>query len=288
MPIRLFIAAAAGLALFAGMRPAYPPAASGAAADSTAYALVWSDEFNNNGTPDPAKWDYERGFIRNREPQWYRPENAWCKDGMLVIEARKEKYRNPQYDAASKDWRLNREYAEYTSACLITKGKYEFRYGKVVMRAKIDVRQGMWPAFWMLGSNRGPVYWPACGEVDIMEFYRGNLLANLAWEGNKGAAWSERKWPVAQWGGERWAADFHEWVLEWDQNKMVISVDGQVLNTTDLANTVNHKEGNNPFRENFYLLLNLALGQNGEEIPDAHIPARMLVDYVRVYQQPGA
>lgn len=288
MPIRFFIAAAAGLVLFAGARPAYSPAASGAVADSTAYTLVWSDEFNNNGTPDPAKWDYERGFIRNREPQWYRPENAWCKDGMLVIEARKEKYRNPQYDAASKDWRLNREYAEYTSACLITKGKYEFRYGKVVMRAKIDIRQGMWPAFWMLGSNRGPVYWPACGEVDIMEFYRGNLLANLAWEGNKGAAWSERKWPVAQWGGERWAADFHEWVLEWDQNKMVISVDGQVLNTTNLANTVNHKQGNNPFHDNFYLLLNLALGQNGEEIPDAHIPARMLVDYVRVYQQPGA
>lgn len=267
---------------------AVPPAGKAPAADSTAYTLVWSDEFNSNGTPDPSKWGYERGFERNREPQWYQPDNAWCENGMLIIEARKERHKNPQYDSSSKDWKRNREYAEYTSSSLTTKGKFSFRYGKVVMRAKIDVRKGMWPAFWMLGATPGRMRWPACGEVDIMEFYRGNLLANFAWEDSAGTAWDESKWPVAAWGGEKWAEDFHEWVLVWNENKMVISVDGRELNSADFRKTINARQGNNPFHENFYLLLNLALGQNGEEIPDAHIPARMLVDYVRVYQQPGA
>ena len=280
--IRLcFTIAAAGMVFSqATPSPGLPPAT-----DSTAYQLVWADEFNTDGRPDPAKWDYEHGFVRNREPQWYQPENASCKNGLLIIEARREKHKNPGYEAGSTDWRRNREYAEYTSSCLITKGKYDFRYGKVVMRAKIDVRKGMWPAFWMLGSNRGPMHWPACGEVDIMEFYRGHLLANACWEGSKEPAWDMQQWPVDKWGGETWAAAFHEWVLEWNEQQMVISVDGLELNTIDLTQTTNQKQGNNPFHENFYLLLNVALGQSGEEIPDSHLPSQMLVDYVRVFQK---
>lgn len=254
-------------------------------ADTSGYKMVWHDEFNANGAPDPAKWDYERGFVRNREPQWYQPQNAECRNGLLVIEARKEKVKNTNYDPSSSAWQRNREYAEYTSACLITKGKFDFKYGRVEMRAKIDVRKGMWPAFWMLGANRGAGGWPACGEVDIMEFYRGDLLANWCWEGDNKVDWNTGKFPVAPWGGEKWAENFHEWVLEWNEQKMDILLDGKVINSQDLGKTINHKKGNNPFRENFFLLVNLALGQGGEEIPDAHIPAQLLVDYIRVYQR---
>ena len=254
-------------------------------ADTSGYKMTWNDEFNTDGAPDPAKWDYERGFVRNNEPQWYQPGNAVCRNGLLVIEARKEKVKNTDYDPSSKAWQRNREYAEYTSTSMITKGKFDFKYGRVVMRAKIDVRKGMWPAFWMLGSSRGAGGWPACGEVDIMEFYRGNLLANWAWEGNGQVAWNTGKFPVAAWGGEQWAKEFHEWALEWDEHKMTILLDGKEINSQDLSKTINYKKGDNPFRSNHYLLVNLALGQGGEEIPDSHIPAQLLVDYIRVYQK---
>ncbi len=248
------------------------------------YRLVWSDEFNYVGQPDSTKWDYERGFIRNKEPQWYQPENAHCDGQYLIIEARKERKKNPKYDPLSADWRSNREYAEYTSACLITLGKFEFTYGKVVMRAKIDIRKAMWPAFWMLGKNRGPVKWPACGEVDIMEFYRGNLLGNWFWEGQHGAHINDVKIPVLARWGQDWANAFHECVLEWDKSTMRISVDGEQINVMDLSKTINYSTKENPYHKPFYLLLNIALGQGGEEIPDENLPASMLVDYVRVYQ----
>lgn len=249
------------------------------------YQLAWHDEFDTDGRPDGQKWDYEVGFIRNREPQWYQPENAYCKNGFLVIEAKKQRKKNPDYDPASDNWIYNREYSEYTSACLITKNKYDFKFGKVLMRAKIDVRKGQWPAFWMLGVNRGPVKWPACGEVDIMEYYRGMLLANAVWEGEKGDKWDDAKWPLDSLGGSDWADEFHVWQLDWDEEKMVISVDGFELNSIDLKETVNHHKGNNPFHENFYLLLNVALGQGSEEIPVEHLPSKFIVDYVRVYQK---
>ncbi|MBE8713572.1 glycoside hydrolase family 16 protein [Sphingobacterium hungaricum] len=254
-------------------------------ADDSNYKLIWQDEFNVDGKPDEQKWDYEHGFVRNNEPQWYQPENAFCKDGFLIIETRKEKKKNPYYDSQHKDYRLNREFAEYTSACLITLGKFDFTYGKVTMRAKIDVKQGLWPAFWMLGTNRSEVNWPACGEVDIMEYYRDYLLANAAWEGEQGTDWDESKFPLATLGGKEWAADFHVWEMVWDENQIVISVDGNLVNEISLTKTVNKKQGDNPFKKPFYLLLNVALGQGGELIPDENIPSKMLVDYVRVYQK---
>src|SRR5215813_4592588 len=84
------------------------------------WKLAWSDEFDRDGRPDPAKWGYETGFVRNQELQWYQPENAWCEKGMLIIEGRHERKKNPNFNP-NGDWRANREYAEYTSACLITK-----------------------------------------------------------------------------------------------------------------------------------------------------------------------
>ncbi|PZP51161.1 MAG: beta-glucanase [Pseudopedobacter saltans] len=245
-----------------------------------AYKLVWNDEFDKDGKPDPSKWAFDNGFIRNQEPQWYQPENAVCKNGFLEITAIKEEKQNPNYDSTSKDWRLNRKTAHYTSSCLITKGIFDFTYGKIFMRGKIDTKQGMWPAFWMLGSNRGPVRWPACGEVDIMEFYRKKLLGNIFWEGGM----KDTKIPLDKLG-EGWSDEFHEWELEWTKDSMIITQDGKLVNSFDISKTINKKMGNNPFHEKMYLVLNLALGQGRESIPDENLPAKFIVDYVRVYQK---
>jgi beta-glucanase (GH16 family) len=251
-----------------------------------AYELVWSDEFDTDGRPDPLNWDYERGFVRNRELQWYRPENARCEDGLLVIEARRERVQNPRYDADSPDWRRNREHAEYTSASLRTKGLHEWTYGRFEMRGRIDVRTGLWPAFWTLGSARE---WPACGEIDIMEFYRGTLLANAAWGSSRRwqAVWDDAKKPLEGLGGPQWAEKFHVWRMDWDEREIRIYVDDQLLNTVDLEKTVNRDdEKSNPFREPHYLILNLAIGgTQGGDPSETGFPARFEVDYVRVYQR---
>src|ERR1022692_4919270 len=165
---------AAGVAFTLAGRPApQDPAAS-----SPAYELVWADEFDRDGAPDPANWTFEHGFVRNQELQWYQPENARVAGGQLVIEGRRERNANPNLDSGSTDWKRQREFAEYTSASLTTRGLHSWQYGRFEMRARIDTRLGRWPAFWTLGISGG---WPRNGEIDIMEFYRGLLLANVAW-----------------------------------------------------------------------------------------------------------
>src|SRR6187402_244492 len=115
------------------------------------YRLVWSDEFNVDGAPDEKNWNYEEGFVRNNENQWYQKENAYCQTGFLVIEAKKESRINPDFVSYNhKDWRKNRDSIKVTSSCLITRGKHSWQYGRFEMRAKIPVGQGMWPAFWTL------------------------------------------------------------------------------------------------------------------------------------------
>jgi beta-glucanase (GH16 family) len=121
------------------------------------YTLVWADEFNKDGAPDSANWNYEKGFVRNEEDQWYQPENAYCKDGYLIIEAKREQKPNPNYVEGSDDWRKNRSQINYTSSCLITRNKHAWQYGRFEMRAKIDVSNGMWPAWWTLGVTKS---WP--------------------------------------------------------------------------------------------------------------------------------
>ena len=138
------------------------------------YVLVWADEFNRDGRPDPNNWVYEHGFERNEELQWYQPENAACKDGVLVIAARRERRPNPQYDPNSNGWRRNRPFIEYTSACIKTVERHSWTFGRFEMRGRIDTRPGMWPAFWTLGSARA---WPGCGEIDIIDIECGVKLA---------------------------------------------------------------------------------------------------------------
>lgn len=248
------------------------------------YTLVWADEFNEAGAPNPENWTYERGFVRNEELQWYRPENATCRDGLLVIEARREQVANPRYREGARSWRRSRQNAEYTSSCLLTRGKHEWRYGRFEIRARVDARPGLWPAIWTLGNARG---WPGCGEIDIMEYYRGMILANVCWLGPRGRpAWDDSHHRLEGFG-EHWADEFHVWQLDWDATSIKLAVDGQVLNETSLANAINaDDEHSQPFHEPHYLLLNLAIGgTQGGDPSETEFPAKFEVDYVRVYQR---
>ena len=248
------------------------------------YELVWADEFSVSGAPDPKNWNYERGFVRNDEHQWYQPENAWIENGHLIIEARKEQKPNPTYVAGATDWKRKRDKIEYTSASMTTRGLHSFKYGRFEMRAKIDVRPGMWPAFWTLGTTGR---WPAGGEIDIMEYYRGMLLANVAWLGDGGkSAWDDSRKPITDFG-PGWADRFHVWRMDWDENEIRLFVDDALLNSTDLKLTVNKDgSGTNGLQQAHYIILNLALGgQNGGDPSGTTYPARFDVDYVRVYQK---
>jgi beta-glucanase (GH16 family) len=249
------------------------------------YKLVWSDEFNKNGAPDPVNWDYEKGFVRNEELQWYQPENAFCKDGKLIIEARKEVKPNPLYAEGSNEWRKKSKNIEYTSACIITRGLQSWQYGRFEMRGKIDISAGLWPAFWTLGLKGR---WPANGEIDVMEYYQGKLLANIASLGtNKKPKWFSNTKSITELGGKKWAAVFHIWRMDWDSEAISLFVDGVLLNKTLLSDLKNEDGLDfHPFKQQHYILFDLAMGgMNGGALNDTKFPNRMEVDYVRVYQK---
>jgi beta-glucanase (GH16 family) len=251
------------------------------------WTLVWSDEFSKDGPPDPQKWGFEQGFVRNQEAEWYQPENASVKDGMLTIEARREHKTNPNYEAGSTDWRKNRPYAEYTSASLTTRGKYSWLYGRWEMRAKIDTRPGLWPAFWTVGTNGE---WPSNGEIDIMEYYHSHLLANAAWGSSRRyvGTWSTVRKPLTEFADPHWSDKFHVWRMDWDPDWIRLYVDNVLMNEIDLSKTIN-PDGTNPFHAPQLLILNLAVGgQSGGDPSQTTFPARYVIDYVRIYQKNSA
>jgi beta-glucanase (GH16 family) len=250
------------------------------------YKLVWSDEFNEDGKPDEHNWIYENGFVRNQELQWYQPDNARCANGMLIIEAHRQRKANPRYQPGSPRWSSSRQYAEYTSCSLMTRRLHSWQFGRFEMRGRIDTRPGLWPAFWTLGSARP---WPGCGEIDIMEYYRGMLLANAAWaaENRWTALWDDCRIPLEQFKDPDWSHKFHVWRMDWDAQTIKLYVDDILLNTVDLTRTFNKDpEGKNPFHEPHYIILNLAIGGTQGGDPSAtQFPAAFEVDYVRVYQK---
>jgi beta-glucanase (GH16 family) len=248
------------------------------------WKLVWHDEFDTNGPPDPANWNYERGFVRNNELQWYQPENAFCTNGLLIIEARLEHKHNPSFVTNSTNWKTSREWIDYTSASITSRRLQEFKYGKFEMRARIDTRLGSWPAFWTLGATSG-LGWPACGEVDIMEFYTGKVLANIGYSLDKKIKWSSVRKPVAELGGDAWSKEFHIWTMEWDERKIDLSLDGKLMNHLDLADADKADQGN-PFHAPVYFILNQAIGGNsGGDPSETKFPVRYEIDWVRVYQR---
>ena len=250
--------------------------------------LKWNDEFNTSGQPDSSKWTYERGFVRNEELQWYQPQNATCKNGCLLIAGKRERIRNPNYNSSSQRWQQNREFAEYTAASLKTQGRWQFQYGRLEVRARVDTSMGSWPAIWTLGVSER---WPLNGEVDIMEFYRvGNsptILANAAWgrSNSGGPVWNTKRIPLANFLSKDrdWPKKFHVWRMDWTADSIKLYLDDELLNAQALRQTLN-PDGKNPFQQPHYLLLNLAIGANGGDPANTRFPISYEVDYVRFYQ----
>jgi beta-glucanase (GH16 family) len=248
------------------------------------WQLAWSDEFDYSGLPDSTKWDYEEGFVRNAEMQYYtreRLENARVENGVLVIEGRKEQIGNPKYKPGSDSWILKRQFGYYTSASLITLNKASWTYGRIEVRARLPHGKGTWPAIWTLGANRTKVKWPTCGEIDIMEFVgkepdwiHGNIhyIENGKHRSNGGKIHTEKPY-----------ADFHIYAIEWFPDRVDFFFDDTKYHTFPIDNAGIGED--NPFRKPHYLLINLALGGSwGGEIDESILPQKYLIDYVRVYQ----
>ena len=250
--------------------------------------LIWNDEFNYTGKPDPRYWTYEKGFVRNNELQWYQPDNANCANGVLLIEGRNQRLPNPNYKENSNNWKLNRQFVEYTSASIKTQGLQEFAFGRLEIRARIDTAAGSWPAIWTLGTQGG---WPLNGEVDIMEFYRvqevPSILANLAWgvSDKGGPVWNTKIFPLSDFTSRdpSWPKKFHVWRMDWNRDSINLYLDDVLLNTGVLKQTLN-PDKSNPFLQGHYLLLNLAIGSNGGAPRETAFPLKYEIDYVRYYK----
>ncbi len=251
------------------------------------WELKWSDEFETEGLPDAAKWNYEEGLVRNEEPQFYtvgRKENARVERGNLVIEGRREEFPNPNYRAGSDNWKEKNPFAPYTSASLTTQGKASWQFGRIEVHAKLPQGKGMWPAIWTLGDDIGKVGWPKCGEIDIMEFVgkepdkiHGTTHFSVDDEHrSKGKALTVDK-PFDA---------FHVYAVEWFPDRIDFFFDGNKFHSFALDES--GVGADNGFRKPHYLLLNLAIGGAwGGEIDDTVLPQKYLIDYVRVYQAKG-
>jgi beta-glucanase (GH16 family) len=260
-------------ATYGGDKPGGSPAAPSPQTPQAAagWSLVFSDEFDRPGAPDPAKWAYETGYIRNKEAQYYtsRAENVRVEAGNLVIEGRREPY----------------EGYTYTSASVNTLGRFEFLYGRVEVRAKLPAGNGAWPAVWMLGVNRAQVGWPACGEIDIMENVGFDPLlihGSIHTTTYNHTAGTQK---TASLSVASPSDDFHVYSMEWYPDRIDIFVDGQKYFTF-------RNEGAGPaawpFDKPQYVLINLAIGGSwgGQKgIDDSRFPQRYLVDYVRIYRR---
>jgi beta-glucanase (GH16 family) len=232
--------------------------------DTLTYQLVWSDEFDGTGV-NTANWNFETGGSGwgNHEKEYYQAVNASVSKGNLVITAKKE----------------NVNFNNYTSTRITTLGKREFTFGKIEARIMIPIGQGLWPAFWLLGTNINSVGWPACGETDIMEHINADNLiyGTLHWN-NNGHVSNGGNTPAAS------PADYHIYAVEWDSSAIRWYLDGVKYHEVNILNNINSTE---EFQKPFYIILNLAVGGDwpGQTIDDSKFPASMYVNYVRVYQK---
>lgn len=234
--------------------------------------LVWSDEFNVDGSPNTSNWTYDLGNgdwgWGNNESQYYtnRSDNVIVEDGMLKITAKKENYQG----------------YEYTSTRMKTQDKFDFTYGKVEVKAKLPQGVGTWPAIWMLGSDFWTNTWPACGEIDIMEhvgYDQGNIHSSLHTTSSSGATNNTSTKYISD-----VSTAFHVYGVEWTSEKIVFTVDGEAYYTYGPSNKTS---ANWPFDSNQFIILNIAMGGtwggvNG--IDSNFTESTMEIDYVRVYQ----
>ncbi|WP_298881737.1 glycoside hydrolase family 16 protein [uncultured Polaribacter sp.] len=236
----------------------------------TELKLIWQDEFDANGAPNSSKWGYNTGTGNNgwgnNESQYYtdRLDNAIVENGVLKIMAKKENYQG----------------SEYTSARLLTAGKFEFTYGRVDVRAKLPAGGGVWPAIWMLGANFGSVGWPACGEIDIMEYVGnnpGNISSALHTTSSSGNTVNHKVTSITN-----ETTEFHIYSAIWTENSITFLLDDVEYYT---YNPSVKNDATWPFYNNQFLILNIAMGGNlGGTIDPNFSTSTMEIDYVRVYQ----
>lgn len=239
--------------------------------------LVWEDNFDVDGVPNPLNWSFDLGGGAqnegwgNNELQYYtnRLENSIVQNGYLIITAKQELF----------------EGAGYTSARIKTQNLFEKKYGRIEARIKLPQGKGVWPAFWMLGSNYDQVSWPQCGEIDIIE-YLGNqptqVFGTLHGPGFFGNNSISKKFNLSN---DRFDTDFHVFGIEWSENQVSWYVDNILYNQIT-RKKVEQAGGEWVFNQSFFMILNLAIGGNLPGSPNAEtqFPQRMLVDYVRVYE----
>lgn len=265
------------------------------------WKLIWSDEFQYNGPPDPKKWGYELGMIRNNEPQCYTrsPRNVRVENGHLVLEAVKGKILDEQiFNPFRKKKTLEDSLIrDYSSASICTLGKESWLYGRFEIRARLPDQAGTWPVFWTLGVNRSKVGWPECGEIDIMErMWQWNndpmsgIMTVLHFKKlhhvqSSGTSKPPSCFNVTPVQGA--TTGFHVYAMEWYPDRIDFIIDGLLANRIFLAD-IDNITTDNPFRKPQYILLNLALNRRNKGFKDALFPAQFLVDYVRVYQKKGA
>lgn len=249
--------------------------------------LVMQDEFNTPGPPNATLWNYDIGTGQNgwgnNELEFYtdRAKNVVVQDGNLVITAHKETYNG----------------SAYTSARLLTKGKFEQAYGRFETRMKLPWGQGIWPAFWMLGADIETNPWPGAGEIDIMEFRGQNpttILGSVHGPGYSGGQAITKSYTLKN---DRFDTGFHVFGIEWGPEYVNFYVDNvlynqitpanlPVLDTPDPLNPLNKAKANWVFNKPFYILINVAVGGSFVGSPNSEtvFPQTMLVDYVRVYK----
>jgi len=238
----------------------------GTAAHAQTYQQVWADEFNGTAV-NTSNWQFENGGggWGNNEKQYYQPANTTVANGVLTITARKQAMGG----------------LPYTSSRLKTQGLREFKYGRVEARIKTPLGQGLWPAFWMLGSNLNTVGWPACGEIDVLEQINtdSRCYGTVHWDSNGHAEYG---------GNIATAANvYHVYSIEWTPSYIRWFVDGTKYHEINIANNAG---GTEEFQRPFFLLLNLAVAGNwpGQTVDESKLPASLSVDYVRVYQLTSA
>jgi beta-glucanase (GH16 family) len=234
--------------------------------------LVWSDEFEYTGLPNSSNWNMETGGSGwgNNELQYYTnsQNNAMVENGVLTITAREEAMGG----------------RDYTSARITTQNKFDFKYGRIESRIKLPYGQGLWPAFWMLGTNIGSVGWPACGEIDIMEMVGGSnndktTHCTLHWDHDGDHASYGQSYSLSS---GILADDFHVFAVEWDDQEVRGFIDGIQYYVADLTPSQLSE-----FHNNFFIILNVAVGGNWPGPPNASttFPQTMEIDYVRVFQE---
>ncbi len=245
--------------------------------DNLHYELVWSDEFDYEGAPNPEKWSYDVGGNGwgNNERQYYTVgENVIVDGEKMVIEARKEDFGG----------------SEYTSTRIITKNKGDWLYGKFEISAKLPAGKGTWPAIWMLPTDKEYGSWPQSGEIDIMEhvgYDMNKIHTTVHTKAYNHTAGTQKGKGVKI---ENVSTEFHKYGMEWLPDKILFYIDDVLVNQfvpTDYKDENSYKEW--PFDGRFHLLINIALGGDwggANGFDESIYPVTMEIDYVRVYQAP--